>query len=111
MRLKAGDVVTAQRVGLPLSRFIGRAATPLDEQTRTALAGLVKKAALTQALNEAWGLLALITLAAIAALLFAKRRGSSTRGPSDRGRRRRALPSMGQREEASLCAGRGQGNQ
>ncbi len=105
-RLKAGDAGTAQSIGIPLSRFIERASTPLDDQGRTALAGLVKKAALTEALNEAWGLLALITLAAIAALLFTKRRGTSTPGPM-----RRLRPLAGQRGEASLCLGRGQGTQ
>ncbi len=107
-RLKAGDIATAQSVGIPLSRFIGRAA-PLDDQTRTVLAGLVKKAALTQAINEAWGLIAVLTLAAIATLLFAKSHGP--RGPLRAARRRRLAASTGQGEGASLCAGRGHGSQ
>ena len=104
-RLKAGDVPTAESIGIPLSRFIGMAAGPLDDQTRTALAGLVKKAALTQAINEAWGLIAILTLAAIATLVFVKRHGPSA--PT----RYRPAASGDQREEASLCAGRGHGSQ
>ena len=104
-RLKAGDIPTAESVGIPLSRFIGRAAGSLDDQTRTVLAGLVKKAALTQAINEAWGLIAILTLAAIATLLFVKRHGPS--GPA----RHQPAASHDQREDASLCAGRGHGSQ
>ena len=114
-RLQAGDVRTAESIGIPLSQFVGRTA-PLDDQTRTALAGLVKKAALTEALNEAWGLIAILTLAAIAALLFAKSRGASAQGPASHdppgpARYRLSAAPTGQRDGASPCAGRGHGSQ
>ena len=101
-RLKAGDIQTAESVGIPLARFVGRSAAPLDEPTRTALAGLVKKAALTQAINEAWALTAILTLAAIAALLFAKSSGA---------RRRAKSREVAAHPEESLLAGRGHGTQ
>ena len=71
-RLKGGDVATAKAIGLPLDMFSARAALPLDEGSRALLSGFVKRAALTQAINEAWALLAVLTVAAIAALLFVR---------------------------------------
>ena len=71
-RLKAGDVTTAKAIGLPVDVFLARRSLPLDEGTTAALSEFVKKAALTQAINEAWGLLAILTVAAIAALVFVR---------------------------------------
>ncbi len=73
-RLKAGDVATAKAIGLPVDMFVAHAALPLDEGTRVLLSGYVKRAALTQAINEAWALLAFFAVAAIAALLFVRSR-------------------------------------
>ena len=76
-RLQAGDVTTAKTIGLPIDAFLARRSLPLDEGTRAMLSGLVKRAALTQAINEAWALLAILTVAAIAALLIVRSRAYS----------------------------------
>ncbi len=78
-RLKAGDVATAKAIGLPLDAFLAHRSMPLDDGTRAALSGFVKKAALTQAINEAWALLAVLTVAAIAALAFVRSRAFANR--------------------------------
>ena len=71
-RLRAGDAAAAKAIGLPPGA-VGAGGPPvLSEGTRMLLAGMVKKAALTQAINEAWALLAILTAAAIAALLFVR---------------------------------------
>ena len=73
-RLKGGDVATARAIGLPVHVFLDRKSLPLDEGARATLSGLVKRAALTQAINEAWALLAILTVAAVAALLIVRAR-------------------------------------
>jgi DHA2 family multidrug resistance protein len=70
-KLKAGDVATARAIGLPLDQFLARRNLPLDEATKTAVASFVGKAALTQAVNAAWAMVAIITIASIGILLFA----------------------------------------
>lgn len=77
-RLKAGDIATAKAIGLPLDVFLAKRGLPLDAATKAALSGFVKKAALTQAINEAWALIAIITIVAITSLLLV--RGQSFTG-------------------------------
>ena len=79
-RLKGGDLVTAKAIGLPLDAFLARRSLPLDDATKAALSGFVKKAALTQAINEAWALVAALTFAALAALLFVRSGDLAVRG-------------------------------
>jgi DHA2 family multidrug resistance protein len=81
-RLQAGDAGTAEHIGIPLARFLGRGTAPLDADTQTALNHLVERAALIRAINEAWAMLAGVTLAAIVTLLFV--RTSAARGESER---------------------------
>ena len=71
-RLKAGDIATAKAIGLPLDVFLAKRSLPLDDATRFALSGYVKKAALAHAISEAWAMIAILTLASIAALLFVR---------------------------------------
>ncbi|TCL71937.1 DHA2 family efflux MFS transporter permease subunit [Rhizobium sp. BK251] len=72
-RLEAGDVDTAKFVGIPLDLFLSRPAGPIDEDTRAFLQPLVEKAALTEAINEAWTMIALLTVAALLCIPFARR--------------------------------------
>ncbi|MDQ0473115.1 DHA2 family efflux MFS transporter permease subunit [Labrys wisconsinensis] len=72
-RLAAGDTVTATFVGVPLDLFALRPAGPFDEQTRAMLQPLVEKAATTMAVNDAWAMIALLTLVALACVPFAGR--------------------------------------
>ena len=72
-RLLAGDVPTAQFVGIPvdmLARFKG---APLDAFSATLLKPLVEKAALTLAINDAWMMVAALTATVLICLPFAKK--------------------------------------
>jgi len=73
VRLQAGDLTTARALGIPLAIFqrnLGKTPSP---QVLAALRPLVQRLALTQAVNEAWAMLALFALAALIAVLFAAR--------------------------------------
>jgi MFS transporter, DHA2 family, multidrug resistance protein len=59
-RLQAGDPVTAGFVGLPVRLFHNRLMVPVDDMTRVLITPLIKHAALTQVLNEAWIALAIL---------------------------------------------------
>jgi DHA2 family multidrug resistance protein len=71
-RLKAGDIETARFVGIPLQLFLHRPANPLDPDTQGILETLVNHAAFVRAMNDAWTLVAVLTLAALLALPFAR---------------------------------------
>lgn len=59
-RLQAGDPVAAALVGLPVRLFHNRPMGPVDDMTRVLITPLIRHAALTQALNEAWLALAIL---------------------------------------------------
>lgn len=69
-RLQAGDVAMAKAVGIPLDLFAERGSGPIDPDVRQAIEPLVRKLALVQSINDAWALIALLTLAAILAMPF-----------------------------------------
>jgi MFS transporter, DHA2 family, multidrug resistance protein len=71
-RLEAGDVDTAKFVGIPLDMFMNRPAGPLEGPALTMVQSLVEKAALVQAINEAWIMIAALTFAALLCVPFAK---------------------------------------
>ena len=71
-RLKAGDVSAAKAIGLPVDFYLAHLAQPLSAGDKAGLAELVKRAALAQAINEAWALTAVLTLASVASLLFVR---------------------------------------
>ena len=72
-RLKAGDPEAARFLGLSPDTFAARLRLPVDDATREALRPLIEHAATTQAINEAWALIALLTLAAMLCVPFARR--------------------------------------
>jgi DHA2 family multidrug resistance protein len=72
-RLAIGDVETAQYAGLPLQLFMSRPPGPIDEATKQMLQPFVEKAAMTQSINDAWALIAIITVGALLCIPFAKR--------------------------------------
>jgi DHA2 family multidrug resistance protein len=72
-RLEAGDVDTAKFVGIPLDMFMNRPAGPLEGPALTMVQSLVEKAALVQAINEAWIMIAVLTIGALLCVPFAKR--------------------------------------
>ncbi|MBB5747627.1 DHA2 family efflux MFS transporter permease subunit [Brevundimonas variabilis] len=71
-RLQAGDVETAQALGIPASVFASRIGQPADAGTAALLTPLVEKLALVQAINEAWAMIALLTLVALCSVPFAR---------------------------------------
>ena len=70
-RLAAGDTGTAALLGIPPELFASRPAGPLDQATQALLAPMIEKAAFADAINDAWGLVAVLTLAAIVVIPFA----------------------------------------
>jgi DHA2 family multidrug resistance protein len=71
-RLQAGDIAAAKFVGIPLDVFAARPAGPIDGATHAMMQPLVEKAALVQAINEAWVMVAALTVAALLCVPFAK---------------------------------------
>lgn len=78
-RLQAGDMETAQALGIPLTLFASRMGQPIDAATTAALTPLVEKLALVHAINEAWMMLALLTVLALCTAPFARRRSGPVR--------------------------------
>ena len=72
-RLKAGDMATAQFIGLSQAAFAGRPSGPLPPATEALLRAMVEKAALTQSINEAWAMVAVLTFGALICVPFARR--------------------------------------
>jgi DHA2 family multidrug resistance protein len=86
-QLMAGNVETAKFVGIPLTLFRNRQPGPLDELTQAILRPMVDHAAFTQAMNDAWALIAVLTLAALLSLPFShwtKARRANFRKPTSR---------------------------
>ncbi len=78
-RLRMGDVETAKFIGLSAETFAAGRNRPLDDAARTLLRGLVEKAATTEAINEAWGMIAILTVAALICVPFARRTAAEDR--------------------------------
>jgi MFS transporter, DHA2 family, multidrug resistance protein len=72
-RLQAGDVDAAKFVGIPLDMFMNRPAGPIEGPALAMVQPLVEKAALAQAINEAWILIAVLTFGALLCVPFARR--------------------------------------
>lgn len=81
-RLAAGDVATARFVGIPVDLFLSRPAGPPDAETIEFLRPLVEKAAMTQSINEAWALVAMLTAAALLSIPFASPNRSGSALPA-----------------------------
>jgi MFS transporter, DHA2 family, multidrug resistance protein len=71
-KLLAGDIDTARFIGIPLDIFVARRTGPLDPDTRAMLQPLIENAALVRAINEAWIMIAALTVAALLCVPFAK---------------------------------------
>jgi DHA2 family multidrug resistance protein len=71
-RLQAGDAGVAKFIGIPMDMFAMRPEGPLDAATQAMIQPLVEKGALVQATNEAWGLVAVLTFAALLCVPFAR---------------------------------------
>ena len=72
-KLQAGDAATAIFVGIPAAMLANRPPGPLDIGALALLQPLLEKAALVQAINEAWAVVAALTVAALLCVPFARR--------------------------------------
>ncbi|MFD0849284.1 DHA2 family efflux MFS transporter permease subunit [Sphingosinicella xenopeptidilytica] len=70
--LQAGNVDTARMLGIPVNLFLMQVGRPVSPETVAALRPMVERAALADAINDAWMLVALITVAALLLLPFAR---------------------------------------
>jgi DHA2 family multidrug resistance protein len=84
--LQAGDAATAQAVGIPLELFRAHGSGPLDPGTARMLAPMVQKLALVRAINEAWTLIAALTLLAVFSLPFVQNTRHALSGSGERNR-------------------------
>jgi DHA2 family multidrug resistance protein len=73
-RLLAGDVSAANAIGLDPSLLLNRPAGPPSDAAIAYVRPLVEKASLALCVNEAWAMLALVALAALLLLPFARDR-------------------------------------
>ena len=71
-KLMDGDGSTATFVGIPLARFLAEGPGPIDPVRQALLQPLVERAALTLAINDAWMLIAAITMTVVLVVPFAK---------------------------------------
>jgi len=71
-RLEAGDVATARAVGIPLELFRAHGRGPIDADTAAILKPMVEHLALVRAINEAWLMMAILTVLALACLPLAR---------------------------------------
>ena len=71
-RLLAGDAQAAAFVGIPLEQLRGEGMTGIDASAQAMFSPLVAKAALVQSINDAWAMIALITLISLLVVPFAR---------------------------------------
>ena len=71
-QLQAGDATAAAFLGIPAQMFATLPPGPLDRATQGLLAPLLEKAALTAAINEAWLMIAILTVGALLCVPFAR---------------------------------------
>jgi DHA2 family multidrug resistance protein len=90
--LQAGDPHAASTVGLPPALFQGHAMAPVGDTLKQMIAPMVKRAALTQSLNEGWVLLATLFLSSFVVIALLKRRDFSLQAYSARNEQDRACP-------------------
>ncbi|MEK1855075.1 MAG: DHA2 family efflux MFS transporter permease subunit [Phyllobacterium sp.] len=71
-RLLAGDAQAAEFVGIPLDKLRGDGLSEFGAGAQALFSPLVAKAALVQSINDAWAMIALITLIALLVVPFAR---------------------------------------
>jgi MFS transporter, DHA2 family, multidrug resistance protein len=72
-KLRAGDVATAVGIGIPRDAFLEQLGQPPDEFTTELVRPLVEKAALVEAINDAWAMIAILTALAVLVLMLVRR--------------------------------------
>jgi DHA2 family multidrug resistance protein len=71
-QLRAGNVATAVNIGIPRNAFLEQLGQPRDDFTTEMVRPLVEKAALVQAINDAWLLIGVLTALALVLVLFVR---------------------------------------
>ncbi len=71
-QLRSGNLATARAVGIPLDLFKSQVGGPIDPEITAMLKPMVEKLATVQAINDAWALMAVTTLVALAAVPLAR---------------------------------------
>jgi MFS transporter, DHA2 family, multidrug resistance protein len=79
VQLQSGDADAALFLGIPASMIESLPTGPLDAATTAVLAPLMEKAALTSAINDAWLMIAVLTLIALLFVLLARADGGLQR--------------------------------
>lgn len=72
-QLKAGNIETAVRIGIPRDAFIEQIGIPPDEFTEEMVRPLVEKYALVEAINDAWLLIGALTALAVVLVFMVRR--------------------------------------
>lgn len=70
--LKAGNIQTAVRIGIPRDAFIEQLGIPPDEFTQEMIRPLVERQALVGAINDAWLLIGVLTAMAVLLVFFVR---------------------------------------
>jgi DHA2 family multidrug resistance protein len=78
-RLQMHDAEAAQLLGIPAGMVEAMAAGPISGSVMAQLAPLLEKAALSEAINEAWLMIAVLTVAALLCVPFARAHRSDQR--------------------------------
>ncbi|MES2097289.1 MAG: DHA2 family efflux MFS transporter permease subunit [Pseudomonadota bacterium] len=73
-QLRNGDVATAVGIGIPRDAFLEQIGQPADEFTQEMVRPLIEKAALVQAINDAWLLIGMLTVVAVLIVLLVRKR-------------------------------------
>jgi DHA2 family multidrug resistance protein len=76
-RLAAGDLDAARLMGIPMQMLAARPPGPVDAATAALLQPLVERAGFVMAVNDAWALLAAVTVAGLLVLPLVRARRTS----------------------------------
>ncbi len=71
-QLRAGNIETAVRIGIPRDAFIEQIGIPPDEFTEEMIRPLVERQALVEAINDAWMLIGVLTALAVVLVFFVR---------------------------------------
>ncbi|GAA0768874.1 DHA2 family efflux MFS transporter permease subunit [Erythromicrobium ramosum] len=81
--LKAGNIETAVRIGIPRDAFLEQLGIPPDEFTQEMIRPLVERQALVEAINDAWLLIGVLTALAVILVFFVRRMPTQNTGDID----------------------------
>ena len=81
--LKAGNIATAVRIGIPRDAFIEQIGIPPDEFTEEMVRPLVERQALVEAINDAWMLIGVLTAIAVILVFFVRQMPTQNAGAVD----------------------------